>query len=88
MDPITNTGKLTQNELRCINSYQIWEGVYSLACITTGNVISLITEYLEATTNSLTSYLEWPVTRMEGQDKAPRKEAMGTITSQDGTLII
>ena len=44
MELITNEEKYTQNELRCINNYWMWVRVYSLACITKGDLIHLKTE--------------------------------------------
>ena len=79
--------KFTQNELRCISYYRIYARVYSLACITTGDVIWFKIEYLKATTNPLKSPLGCPATALGGLDKALYKQAVRTITSQNVTLI-
>ena len=65
----------------------MWERVYSLACITTGNVIRLNIEYLKDTTNPLKISLEWTVTILGYQDKSLWKESIITIISKNDTLI-
>ena len=65
----------------------MWVRVYSLICITTGYVIRLKTEYPKATTKPPKIFFGWTVTRIECQNKAPRKEATKNIISQNSTLI-
>ena len=60
--------------------------VYSLEYITTGDVIRLRTEYLNAMKCKQKISLKCPHNILGGQDKALCKESMITITSKMGLL--
>ena len=72
--------EFTQNGVRCIDCFWMWESAYSLVCITARYGIKLKMEYLKATTHPPKISLEWPVTRLCGQEKELCKEEMITIT--------